>query len=88
MTDISTTSNTATVDVKSAWMSKINWTQAVGVGATVLALASMNKIQVPVEQQATIVAVIQGVSSLATWIIKTWFTTTVTAASAAPKATP
>ena len=29
--DVSVTTTTATVDVKSNWLSKINWTQAVGL---------------------------------------------------------
>ena len=74
---------TVAVATQSAWASKINWTQAVGIFATVLALATMNKVSIPVEQQATIVAVIQGIASLVTWIMKTWFTKTVTPASVA-----
>ncbi len=81
MTD--TVPTTVAVATQSAWASKINWTQAVGIVATMLALVTMNKISIPIEQQATIVAVIQGVQSLATWIWKTWFTTTVTPASVA-----
>ena len=74
--------NTVVVSVKSAWLSKINWTQAVGMAATALALASGNKYQLPMDTQVEIVAGIQGIQAAATWVIKTWFTPTVTPASA------
>lgn len=86
MTDTSAPATVA-VATQSAWASKINWTQAVGIFATVIALATMNKVSIPAEQQATIVAVIQGVASLVTWIQRTWFTKTVTPASVANAAT-
>lgn len=73
---------TTNVEVKSAWLSKINWTQAVGMAASLLALATSNKFQIPIEQQATLVAVIQGITGLVTWVTKTWFTPTITPASA------
>lgn len=78
----------AQVDVQSAWASKINWAQAVGIGATVLALVSGNKYQLPVETQLSIVAGIQGIQAVVTWIVKTWFTTTITPSSAASPAVP
>lgn len=78
---------TAIVDVKSAWFSKINWTQAIGIGATTIALLTANKIQIPVDTQVAMVAVIQGIQAIVTWIIKTWFTPTVTTASIAPPTT-
>jgi hypothetical protein len=72
---------TATVQVQSAWASKVNWTQAIGLVATLLALATGNAVEIPGEQQAAMVAVIQGVTGIATWIIRTWFTRSVTPAS-------
>lgn len=72
---------TTVVDVKSAWVSKINWTQAVGVAATVVAVVTSNKIAIPAEQQVEIVALIQAAQGIATWVIKTWFTPSVTAGS-------
>lgn len=80
-----TSATTTVVTVKSAWASKINWTQAVGIGATMLALASGNKYELPADVQVEIVAGIQGAQAVATWIIKTWFTPTVTPASVAGK---
>ena len=72
-----TSLSTANVPVQSAWLSKINWTQAVGVTATVIALASANKYNLPAEQQAELVASIQGIQAVATWIFRTWFNGTV-----------
>lgn len=74
---------TAVVDVKSAWASKINWTQAVAVIASVLVLFG---IDVPPEAQAQIVVAITSVSGIVTWVLKTWFTTSVTPSSAAKAA--
>jgi len=73
--------DTVRVDIKSAWLSKVNWTQVVGVGATALALVTGNKYQVPADVQVNIVVAIQAAQAVATWVIKTWFTPTVTAAS-------
>lgn len=69
----------AVVGVKSAWASKINWTQAVALLAMVLAVFG---IDMPPDTKVAIVALIQAVQSIASWIIKTWFTTTVTPSSA------
>lgn len=74
---------TTRVEVKSAWTSKINWTQAVGVAASVLTVVTGSKFNIPADQQLVIVGIIQGVQSLVTWVVKTWFTNTVTAASTA-----
>lgn len=68
------------VAVRSAWWSKVNWTQAVAMLATLGVIFDLN---VSPEDQAKIVATIQGVSGLATIILRTWFTTTVTQAAAA-----
>lgn len=69
--------DTVLAAVKSAWYSKINWTQAVGAAASVLVLASGGAYNIPPEQQAIIVATIQGVQSIVTWILRTWFNSTV-----------
>lgn len=69
----------ATVPVKSAWASKINWTQAVAVLASVLTLFGFSSLTP--EQQAAIVTTISVVQGVATWVMKTWFTPTVSAAS-------
>lgn len=67
------------VAVKSAWWSKINWVQAVAMIATV---ATVFGFDFPPELQAKIVATISGISGVATVILRTWFTTSVTPASA------
>jgi hypothetical protein len=76
------------VSVKSAWLSKINWAQAVGMACTALAIFSGNKYSVPLDVQLEIVATIQGAVAVVTWVVKTWFTPTVTPASVAPAASP
>lgn len=77
--DVSRTATTATVDVKSAWLSKTNWTQAVGVGASLLVLATGGKVSLGMDQQVEIIALIQAVQGLVTWWLKT---------HAAPSVTP
>jgi len=67
------------VDVRSAWLSKINWTQLIGVGAS---LAAIKGIDVPPEQQVQMVAGIQAIQAVATWAMKTFFTSTITPSSA------
>lgn len=69
---------TATVEVKSAWFSKINWTQALALAASVLVIFGVN---IPPEVQAEAVAGIQAAQAIVTWVIKTWFTASVTPAS-------
>lgn len=73
---------TVTVETKSAWASKINWTQAVGGAAMVLTFVSGGKVGMTADQQAATVVVIGVIQSVMTWVIKTWFTPTVTPASA------
>ena len=69
---------TTTVEIKSAWYSKINWTQALALGASVLVVFGIN---LPPEVQVQIVAGIQAAQAVLTWVIKTWFTDTVTPAA-------
>lgn len=73
-----TMTTVAQVDVQSAWMSKINWTQAVGIGASIITVVSGSKYSVPPETQLAIVATIQGVQGVASWVLKTFFTRTIT----------
>lgn len=68
----------AQVQTKSAWLSKINWTQVVSFAASVLAVKG---IDLDANTQVAVVLTIQGVQSVATWVLKTWFTPTVTPAS-------
>lgn len=64
--------------VKSSWASKINWAQGVGLLATVLAMIG---IDVPAEVQAQIVAGIASAVYVVTWVLRTWFTKSLTKAS-------
>lgn len=72
----------AQVDVRSAWFSKINWTQAVGIAASALVFLTGGKVNIPVDVQIQIVTGVQVVTGIATWIQRTWFTTTITPSSA------
>ncbi|MER8619157.1 hypothetical protein NKG99_20355 [Mesorhizobium sp. M1409] len=69
----------ATVEIKSAWYSKINWTQALALAASILVVFGVN---IPPEVQVQIVAGIQAVQAVVTWALKTWFTDSVTPAAA------
>lgn len=69
---------TTRVEIKSAWFSKINWTQAVSLLATFLALKGLT---LDPETQVAIVAGIQGVQSAVTWAFRTWGNRTVSPAS-------
>jgi peptidoglycan hydrolase-like protein with peptidoglycan-binding domain len=71
------------VAVKSAWLSKLNWTLAVGALFNIFAAFGLN---VPADVKDAIVMVGNGVVLIAAWVIKTWFTTTISAASAAKAA--
>ncbi len=85
MTQVTTV---AQVEVQSAWASKINWTQAIGILASILAVVSSHKYEIPVETQLSLVAGIQGVQAVVTWIIKTWFNKTITPTVAASSDVP
>lgn len=63
------------VAVKSAWWSKINWTAAISVLASVGVVFGLH---IPPEDQARIVLTINAISGVATVILRTWFTTSVT----------
>ena len=82
--------DTAIVDVKPATSSKINWTQAAGLIATGVTLASKGKLNLDADTVLTIIVGIQGVTQIATLIMRTYFTTTVTPQSvpAQPAAKP
>jgi len=73
--------DTTTVTVSSAWWSKVNWTQAVAALSMILVFFIGPSAALTPEQQLAIVTVIGLVCNVATWIMKTWFTTTVHAAS-------
>jgi hypothetical protein len=69
------------VPTKSAWLSKINWTQGVSSFAMVLTLVSGGTLNLNADQQTAIIVTVGVVGDIATWVIKTWFTPTVTPAS-------
>lgn len=68
----------AVVQTKSAWLSKINWTQAAGLIATVGAIVGLPLTS---GQILAVVTGIQTVVAIGTWIMKTFFSSTVTPAS-------
>lgn len=68
------------MDVKSAWLSKINWTQALGVLASILAVFGFN---LDAQTQLAVVGAIQGVVAGVTWVMRTFFTKSVTPSVAA-----
>jgi hypothetical protein len=70
--------STARVEVKSAWLSKVNWTQAV---ALLAAWLGAKGISLDAETQVQIVLGVQAAQSVVTWIFRTWFNKSVTPAS-------
>lgn len=87
MTDTTTIPATVAVAVESGWWSKINWTQAVGFASTGMTLVFGYKYAIPADTQLSIVAAIQSVQAVLTWVLKTWFTKTVTPSSVAQATT-
>lgn len=67
--------------VRTAWLSKINWTQAIGVGSSLIVLAFGKQYEIPSEQQVQLVAAIQAGQAFLTWAFRTWFTTSLTPGS-------
>lgn len=67
------------VTSKSAWLSKINWVQGVGIAAMILAFFGIN---VPDDVKAQIIASIGGIQAVVTWVLRTFFTKTITHTSA------
>lgn len=67
------------VAVKSAWWSKINWTQVVSMAASAAVFFGFN---LPEDQKAAIIAVLNGLSGVMTIVLRTWFTSTITPAVA------
>lgn len=70
---------TVLANVKSAWLSKLNWTLAAGALFNLFAFFGLN---VPTDVKDAIVAVGNGLVIVAAFVIKTWFTTSITPASA------
>lgn len=78
---MATTPAVVVVPVKSAWLSKINWTQGVALAA---ALGTFFGFDLDAKTQAEALAGIVGIQSVVTWLLKTFFTTTVTPAAVPP----
>ena len=77
--------NQVTVDVKTAWLSKINWGEAV---KAVALLTTIWGFPIPAGVQHDAVVGLQSLSTLIisvggiyTWVMRTWFTTSLTHAS-------
>lgn len=70
--------STAKVLVKSAWWSKINWTQGL---ASAAALATLFGVDLDAQTQANILAGIVGIQAAVTWVLKTFVTPSVTPSS-------
>ena len=68
-----------TVEVKSAWLSKINWTQAV---AALAALFTLFGHSIPDDVQADVLTAITCIAAVVTWVQRTFLTTTITPSSA------
>lgn len=69
------------VAVKSAWFSKVNWVSFAGPMCSVFAAFGLNLTE---NQLVALVISVQAVQSILTWIIRTWFTRSVTPGSVAP----
>ena len=70
---------TAVVNVvDDGWFSKINWTQAIQALAAVLVIGTGGKVNITPDQQLYLVGAIVIIGNLATVIMKTYFTPTVT----------
>lgn len=63
-----------TVVAKSAWASKINWTQAVAILASIGAYFGLD---LDAQTQAEILAAIPIVQGLVTWVLRTFFNNSV-----------
>ena len=74
-------SSTALVPIKTAWASKINWTQAVSVTSMALVLFFGPGASLTTEQQLAIVTVIHLIGAAVTWICRTWFNRSVSPGS-------
>lgn len=74
-----TTMETVLANVKSAWLSKLNWTLAAGLLFNLFAFFGLT---VPTDVKDAIVMVGNGVVLIVAWIIRTWFTVSVTTAAA------
>jgi hypothetical protein len=65
--------------VKSGWASKINWVQFAGPLCSLLAAFGL---ALKPDELVGLVVAVQTVQSIATWVIRTWFTRAVTRSAA------
>lgn len=79
--DMAAAETTVRVDYKSAWLSKINWTQAIAV---VAGLLSYFGFDLDAQTQEAVLMGIVGIQAVVTWVLKTFFTSTVTPSSMPP----
>lgn len=80
---MATTPAAVVVPVKSAWKSKINWGVAIALAAS---LASFFGFDFDPATQAQVQTAITSITAVYVWLMKTFFTNTVTPASVPPSA--
>lgn len=78
-----TTPAAVVVPVKSAWKSKINWGVAISLVASAVSFFGLD---LDAETQAQAQMAITGITGVYVWVMKTFFTNTVTPASVPPSA--
>lgn len=81
MTNFTSDPSVVLVPIKTAWASKVNWTQAIGMASSIAVVAGCAKCEVPPETIAALVVAIQGAAAVATWVFRTWFNGSVSPAS-------
>lgn len=72
------------VPIRSAWASKINWTQFLAIGSAVAVSAGCSACDLSAQQIAAILTTITVVQGIATWVFRTWFNGSVSPASLPP----
>src|SRR5436309_423754 len=74
--------NAAVVVVQSAWWSKINWLQAIGIVSAMLVHFKGETFGVPDDLQTGMAVAIPCLMGFFTWLLRTFFTKTITPSSA------
>lgn len=72
------------VSTKSAWLSKINWSQVIAIVAMVG--TTFNLFELTPDEQIKILSGIVAVQGAVTFVLKTFFTSTITPSSVPPNA--
>ena len=76
----------ANVEVKPAWLSKINWVQVVGVLlSSAITLVSNRAFGLDDATTVKVLGALNLIQGIATVVLKTWFTATVAPQSIAPR---